>query len=150
MRTRKNPNEIRKILQQMIDVNLVEYLAINKTYRAKTIHQVVTEVGSSQFFKHFYLKSIKELQKQASNHFISDEKLFLQTSFSVSSTEKLKQLKAIQVKDIEIFDREKYACKTFMKAISNEPFSLTEWKGGSVHSKVIFEIIENIFVHLSF
>jgi uncharacterized protein (TIGR02147 family) len=90
----KLPEELlSKRLEQMQKLGLVVFNESTCTFHGQSSHQVVTDVGSSEFFKHFFLRSVQNVQTQASKSFKSESKLFLQTSVSVSSTEKVRQLK---------------------------------------------------------
>jgi hypothetical protein len=93
MRTKIKTEELKMILAQMQGLDLVEYIEDQKIYRGKSLHLALTEIGESSFFKHYFLRSVRQLQQQSSSFFKSDEKLFLQTSLSISSVDKLKQLK---------------------------------------------------------
>lgn len=94
LRLKIKTEELRPRLQAMEKLGFVQFNESTCSFLPQTHHHTLSQVGGSDFFKYHFIQSTQSLLAQAKNSFISDTKLFLQTSFSVSSEDKLKQLKS--------------------------------------------------------
>lgn len=92
-RTRIKSESLLQQLNLMVKLNLVTFNRKTQKYLPMSIHHAVVGAGQSHFFRHYYIKGLHDAELQARKYFASDEKLFLQASFSVRDQAHLKQLK---------------------------------------------------------